>query len=57
MRVSDQEFVMGGNYGGRVRGGSTSRQEGYESSKGKKESKPAGVKISAEEIRKLVAKF
>ena len=49
-------------YGGRVgRGGSTSRHEGIEnskeSSKEKKENKPSGVKISAEEIRKAVGKF
>jgi hypothetical protein len=48
-------------YGGRRGGrrGSTSRQESNEGSKEKKdsESKPAGVKISADEIRKLVAKF
>ena len=45
-------------YGGRSgRGGSTSRQESNEGSKEKKESKPAGVDISADEIRKLVAKF
>jgi hypothetical protein len=43
-------------YGGRSgRVGSTSRQESNE--KEKKESKPAGVDISADEIRKLVAKF
>jgi len=52
----DQKFVMGGNYGGRAgRGGSTSSQEGIE--KSKKENKPSGVKISAEEIRKVVSKF
>ena len=45
-------------FGGRQgRGGSTSRQESKEGSKEKKESKPAGVDISADEIRKLVAKF
>ena len=54
----DQKFVMGGNYGGRGgRGGSTSSQEGIEKSKEKKENKPSGVKISAEEIRKVVSKF
>jgi hypothetical protein len=52
----DQKFVMG--YGGRAgRGGSTSSQEGIEKSKEKKENKPSGVKISAEEIRKVVVKF
>ena len=49
---------MGGNYGGRGgRGGSTFRHEGIENSKEKKENKPSGVKISAEEIRKIVGKF
>ena len=43
--------------GGRGRGGSTSRQESYENSKEKKESKPAGMDVSADEIRKMVAKF
>jgi len=44
-------------HGGRGRGGSTSRQESYENSKEKKESKPAGMDVSADEIRKMVAKF
>ena len=58
VRVSDQEFVMGGNYGGRAgRGGSTSRHEGIENSKEKKENQPSGMKISAEEIRRVVGKF
>ena len=49
---------MGGNYGGRGgRGGSTSRHEGIENSKEKKENQPSGMKISAEEIRKVVGKF
>ena len=45
--------------GGRGRGGSTSRKESTEGSKEKKESKPSegNLKISADEIRKLVAKF
>ena len=43
--------------GGRGRGGSTSRQESYENSKEKKESKPAEADVSADEIRKMVAKF
>ncbi len=47
-------------YGGRAgRGGSTSRHEGIENSKenSKEKNKPSGVKISAEEIRKVVVKF
>ena len=44
-------------HGGRGRGGSTSRHESYENSKEKKESKPAGTDVSADEIRKMVAKF
>ena len=53
---------MGGNYGGRAgRGGSTSRHEGIEkskeNSKAKKENQPSGMKISAEEIRRVVGKF
>jgi hypothetical protein len=44
-------------YGGKGRGGSTSRQESNEVSKEKKESKPSEKDISADEIRKLVAKF
>jgi hypothetical protein len=47
----------GMGYGGRSgRVGSTSRQESNEGSKEKKD-KSAGVAISADEIRKLVAKF
>ncbi len=57
MRVLNQKFVMG--YGGRARGGSTStvtsRKESNEGSKEKKEKNPTIEKISAEEIRKLVA--
>lgn len=45
---------LGGRGG---RGGSTSRQESYESSREKKESKPAETGVSADEIRKMVAKF
>ena len=41
-------------YGGKGRGGSTSRQE---DSKEKKESKSTDKNVSADEIRKLVAKF
>ena len=44
-------------YGRRGRGGSTSRQESNDSSKEKKESKLAETDVSAEEIRKMVAKF
>ena len=45
-------------FGGRGRGGSTSRKESNEGSKEKKEGKPSSEgKISADEIRKLVAKF
>ena len=55
VRVLNESFVMGP--GGRGRGGSTSRQESYENSKEKKESKPAGMDVSADEIRKMVAKF
>ena len=44
-------------FGGRGRGGSTPRKESTEGSKEKKESKPSEGKISADEIRKLVAKF
>ncbi len=44
-------------YGGRARGGSTSRKESNEGSKEKKEKNPSIEKISAEEIRKLVARF
>ena len=43
--------------GGRGRGGSTSRQESHENSREKKESKPAETDVSADEIRKMVAKF
>jgi len=55
VRVLNESFVMGP--GGRGRGGSTSRQESYENSKEKKESKPAGMDVSADEIRKMVAKL
>ena len=56
MRVLNESFVMGlGGRGGR--GGSTSRQESYENSREKKESKPAETDVSADEIRKMVAKF
>jgi hypothetical protein len=55
VRVLNESFVMGP--GGRGRGGSTSRQESYENSKEKKESKPAETDVSADEIRKMVAKF
>ena len=44
-------------YGRQGRGGSTSRQESTENSKEKKESKPAETEVSADEIRKMVAKF
>lgn len=55
MRVLNESFVMG--YGRQGRGGSTSRQESSENSKEKKESKPAETEVSADEIRKMVAKF
>jgi len=55
VRVLNESFVMG--YGRQGRGGSTSRQESNESSKEKKESKPAETDVSADEIRKMVAKF
>jgi hypothetical protein len=57
VRVLNEKFVMA--YGGKGRGGSTSRQESNDSegSKEKKESKPAEMDVSADEIRKLVAKF
>jgi hypothetical protein len=51
----NESFVMGS--GGRGRGGSTSRHEGNESSREKKESKPAKTDVSADEILKMVAKF
>ena len=44
-------------FGGRGRGGSTSRKGSNEGSKEKKESKPSEGKISGDETRKLVAKF
>ena len=44
-------------YGRQGRGGSTSRHESNDISKEKKESKLAGTDVSAEEIRKMVAKF
>ena len=40
-------------FGGKGRGGSTSRQEDSK----EKESKPTAKNVSADEIRKLVAKF
>ena len=55
VRVLNESFVMG--YGRQGRGGSTSRQESNESSKEKKESTLAETKVSAEEIRRMVAKF
>jgi hypothetical protein len=55
VRVLNEKFVMG--FGGRGRGGSTSRKGSNEGSKEKKESKPSEGKISGDEIRKLVAKF
>jgi hypothetical protein len=57
VRVLNESFVMG--YGRQGRGGSTSesRQEGNESSREKKETKPADTDVSADEIRKMVAKF
>ena len=55
MRVLNESFVMG--YGRQGRGGSTSRQESNDSSKEKKENKPAETGVSAEEIRRMVAKF
>ena len=48
---------MGYANGGRARGGSTSRKESNEGSKEKKERKASGVTISADEIRKLVARI
>ena len=53
VRVLNESFVMG--YGRQGRGGSTSRQESNENSK--KESKQAETGVSADEIRKMVAKF
>ena len=44
-------------YGRRGRGGSTSRHESNDSSKEKKENKPAETDVSADEIRRMVAKF
>ena len=53
MRVLNESFVMG--FGGRQgRGGSTSRQE---SDGSYKESAKSDVKMTADKIRKLVAKF
>ena len=51
----NKSFVMG--FGRQGRGGSTSRQESNESSREKKENKPAETDVSADEIRKMVAKF
>ncbi len=44
-------------YGRQGRGGSTSRQESIENSKEKKESKTAETNVSADEIRRMVARF
>ncbi len=44
-------------YGRQGRGGGTSRQESIDNSKEKRESKPAETDVSADEIRKMVAKF
>ena len=55
MRVLNESFVMG--YGRQGRGGSTSRHESNDSSKEKKENKLAETDVSAEEIRRMVAKF
>ena len=44
-------------YGRQGRGGSTSRHGSNEDSKEKKESKTAETDVSADEIRKMVAKF
>ena len=44
-------------YGRQGRGGSTSRQESNDSSKEKKEKQPAETDVSADEIRRMVAKF
>jgi hypothetical protein len=55
VRVLNESFVMG--HGRQGRGGSTSRQESNDNSKEKKESKPAETDVSADEIRKMVAKF
>jgi hypothetical protein len=55
VRVLNESFVMG--YGRQGRGGSTSRHESNDSSKEKKENKPAETDVSADEIRRMVAKF
>jgi hypothetical protein len=55
VRVLNESFVMG--YGRQGRGGSTSRQESNDSSREKKENKPAETDVSADEIRRMVAKF
>ncbi len=59
MRVLNESFVRRVMaYGGRRgRGGSTSRQESDGSSKENKESSKSDVKMTADKIRKLVAKF
>ena len=44
-------------YGRQGRGGSTSRHESNDISKEKKENKLAETDVSAEEIRRMVAKF
>jgi hypothetical protein len=56
VRVLNESFVMA--YGGRRgRGGSTSRQESDGSSEENEESSKSDVKMTADKIRKLVAKF
>jgi hypothetical protein len=55
VRVLNESFVMG--YGRQGRGGSTSRQESNDSSKEKKEKQSAETDVSADEIRRMVAKF
>jgi hypothetical protein len=55
VRVLNESFVMG--YGRQGRGGSTSRHESNDISKEKKENKLAETDVSAEEIRRMVAKF
>jgi hypothetical protein len=55
VRVLNEKFVMG--RGGRGRGGSTSRQESNGNSKEEKESSKSDVQMTADKIRKLVAKI
>jgi hypothetical protein len=57
VRVLNESFTGIMGYGRQGRGGRTSRQESNESSREKKESKPAETDVSADEIRKMVAKF